>query len=264
MSSNKAKGSIKIFAAVSFVAMIVVNALANTIPINGQGTGQVSDSYPNLFAPTGFTFAIWGLIYLLLAGYTIYQLGFFQKKKDNCKVNLPEKIGLYFALSSIANALWIISWHYHKISLSLLLMIVILICLIKINGIINRENLSAKEELLIRLPFSVYFGWITVAAIANATTLLVSLGWNGFGIPEATWAVVIISVGAIIGITTMLKNRDFAYGLVFLWAYAGILIKHTAATGFSGQYPAVIITVNICIVLFAIAEAYILFSNNKK
>jgi len=100
-------------------------------------------------------------------------------------------------------------------------------------------------------------------AIANATTLLVSLGWNGFGIAEPTWAVIIISVGMLIGITTMLKNKDIAYGLVLIWAYVGILIKHTSITGFAEKYPAIITTVAVCIALFLITVGYIIIRSIK-
>lgn len=156
------------------------------VPPNGQGTSQVSDSYKNLFAPAGLTFAIWGLIYVLLAGYTAYQLGFFNLNKRGYKADLFEKVGLYFSISSIANATWIFSWHYHLIALSMLLMITILVCLILIVRQINEEKFSLREKIFIRLPFSVYFGWITVTTIANATTLFVSLGWEGLGISEPT------------------------------------------------------------------------------
>ena len=142
-------------------------------------------------------------------------------------------------------------------------MVVILGCLIIINQKINKEKLPFRERLFIKLPFSIYFGWITVATIANATTLLVSLGWDGFGISEPTWTMIIIIVGLIIGIATILKNIDIAYGLVIIWAYVGILIKHTSASGFSNQYMGVITTVIVCIVLLIIAEIY-LFSKRRK
>lgn len=260
---KRTKRSIKILVAVTFLVMIIANILANILPINGVTTGQVSDSYPNLFAPAGITFAIWGLIYLLLACYTLYQLGFFQNDIVAAKAYLLENIGIYFSISSIANAVWIFSWHYHLIPVSMLLMAVILVCLIFINKHINNEWLSTKEKVFIRIPFSVYFGWITVAAIANAVVLLVSLGWYGLGISEPAWAVILISIGVLIGIATIIKNKDNAYGLVFIWAYSGILIKHTSASGFSGQYPAVIITVIACIVLLVIAVAYNLFSVSR-
>lgn len=259
MDTNKTRTSIKILVTLSFLLMVVVNALANILPINGVKTGQVSDSYQNLFAPAGITFAIWGIIYLLLAFYTLYQLGFFQNNKSTLKKDVFDKVGIYFSISSIANALWIFSWHYHLIPLSMLLMILILICLILIVNAINKAELSFRDKIFVRLPFSIYFGWITVATIANATTLLVSIGWDGLGISEPVWAVIMIAAGVIIAIATILKNNDFAYGLTIIWAYSGILIKHTTASGFAGQYPNVITTVIICIALLIIIEVYLLF-----
>lgn len=52
--------STKILVVVTFAAMLTANALANILPINGKSTGEVSDSYSNLFAPAGVTFSIWG------------------------------------------------------------------------------------------------------------------------------------------------------------------------------------------------------------
>jgi hypothetical protein len=254
---------VKIITTVTFLGMVAVNALANILPINGVNTGQVSDAYPNLFAPAGLTFAIWGLIYLLLAGYTVYQLGFFQGYAYAVKKDLLQMIGIIFSVSSLANAAWIYAWHYGFFPLSMLLMIVLLVCLIAINQIINKETLSMREKMFIRLPFSVYFGWITVAAIANATMLLVSLGWNGFGIPEPVWVIAMIIAGMLIGAVTTIRNRDAAYDLVLVWAYSGILFKHTSTAGFAGQYPAIIITVAVCIFLLPAAAVYSMFAKPR-
>ncbi|NTW70940.1 MAG: tryptophan-rich sensory protein [Eubacteriaceae bacterium] len=264
MTSGKSGKFIKYMVLVSFIVMVAVNALANILPINGVGTGQVSDSYPNLFAPAGITFAIWGVIYLLLAGFTLYQLGFFQIDKYGFKSYLLERVGIYFSISSIINALWIFSWHYRVIPLSMILMILILICLIVIIQELRKVKLLPRENLFIRLPFSIYFGWITVATIANATTLLVSAGWDGFGISQQVWTVIILSIGLIIGIAAMVMNKDMAYGLVIIWAYAGILLKHTSASGFAGQYPEIKITVILCIFLLLLAEVYLIVSNKRK
>lgn len=267
MIKNKSYSVSTVLSAVSFLIMIVVNALANIIPINGVGTGEVSDSYPNLFAPAGYTFAIWGLIYLLLAGYVLYQLGFFRTDNNSLRLALINKINPYFILSSIANTLWIFSWHYYNIGLSMLFMIVILLCLIIINIEINNselfKNAKLKDKLFIKLPFSVYYGWITVATIANATTYLVSIGWNGFGISDAIWTVLIITVGLIISVANILKYNDIAYGLVIIWAYVGILVKHVAESGFAGQYPSIIAAVSIAVAVLIVAEIYVLLYDKK-
>lgn len=242
--------TVRFFATISFVAMVLINALANIMPINGVGTGEVSDSYPDLFAPAGITFSIWGLIYLLLLGYILYQWGVLGNRPQ--KDALWKQVGVYFSISSFANVLWIFAWHYQRIGLSLLLIIIILICLIRIVESLQHEGFGA------RLPFSVYFGWITVATIANATTFLVSIGWDGFGIAESVWTAIVLVVGVAIGLATAMRNRDFAYGLVIVWAYAGILTKHTSEAGFANEYPLVIVTAIACIALLFLGELRIL------
>src|SRR5665647_1374498 len=133
MISTKVKSSTKLLVIITFIIMVTINGLANVLPINGMDTGKISDSYPNLFAPAGITFAIWGVIYLLLAIYTIYQTGVFRFKDNEASGELLNKVGIIFSLSSIANAAWIFSWHYQVIPLSMGLMIAILISLILIN-----------------------------------------------------------------------------------------------------------------------------------
>lgn len=264
MSKTGINMLIRIVTVVMFAAMVTVNALANILPINGVNTGQVSDSYPNLFAPAGVTFSIWGLIYLLLAVYTVYQLIQLKSGKPESKTELLNKTGIYFSVSSAANIIWIFSWHNYLIPLTMLLMIVILICLIMIMREINKEQLSTKEKFFIRLPFSVYFGWITVAAIANAATLLVDLGWNRFGISEQIWTVLIIIIGAIIAGITTVRNGDIAYGFVPVWAYIGIIIKHISKDGFAAKYIGIIVTAYICISLLFAVIAYTIVTEKHK
>jgi hypothetical protein len=250
---KKTRLFIKISALIIYLGMIAVNALANILPINNIGTGQVSDSYPNLFAPIGLTFSIWGLIYLLLAVYIIYQF-----RRDG----FVNKVNVYFIISSLANILWIFAWHYHFIFLSLVLMIVILFSLIKIANILNKERLSLKEKFLVRLPFSIYFGWISVATIANVTTLLVAWGCSGAGLSGEIWTVIVLLVGTVIGILRMFKDKTLAYGAVFIWAYLGIYLKHVSSDFFNKEYPSVI-TVSISLIVVFVISMIALLGKNK-
>jgi hypothetical protein len=141
----------------------------------------------------------------------------------------------------------------------MILMVVILISLIKKKKKIIAIKLTLKEKIFIRIPFSIYFGWITVATIANATALLVSLGFNGWGLSEKIWAIIVLGIGLIIGVVTTLKNKDIAYGIVILWAYLGILIKHVSISGFAGKYPEIITAVSISLVVILISVLYVIF-----
>lgn len=250
MKATTRRSPIRILVGVTFIVMVTTNVLANTLPINGVRTGDVSDSYPDLFAPAGLTFSIWGVIYLLLGVHVLYQFGLFRTSPENSdRQAMLDKVGLYFSLSSIANAAWLFAWHYHRIALSVVLIVVILGCLAAITRTVLAADLTRRESLLVGLPFSVYFGWTTIATVANITALLVSLNWDGFGLADSTWTVIVLLTATAIGITIMLRNRDMAYGIVLLWAYTGILFKHLSAAGFDGEYPGVITTVVICLVI---------------
>jgi len=228
---------------VAYIVMIVTNALAILLPLGGRSTGQISENYANLFAPAGYAFSIWGLIYALLGIYAIYQ----SQKKEN---NLTEKINKVFIMNALLNALWIFAWHYDVIWLSVIIMLGLLLTLIKIADILRSNQLTKKEKWLVKLPFSVYFGWITVATIANITVFLVYLGWDRFGIPESFWTVIVLLVGMIIGSWRTLKDRAIPYGLVLIWAYGAILYKHLSVSGFNSQYPSIILTVSFCLLVF--------------
>ncbi len=255
---------LKIAVLITYLLMVTVNALANILPIAGVTTGEVSDFYPDLFAPIGFTFAIWGIIYLLLGGYVLYQIGLFQtKKKDKKREELFQNIAPYFITSSIANALWIFAWHNKLIFLSLILMIVILLCLIKIAGLLKERKFDVREKFFVLAPFSIYFGWITVATIANVTTFLVSIRWYGFGLADQTWTAIILVIGVIIGIVRIVKDEDLFYGLVFLWAYIGIFVKHISPNEFDSEYGLVITTAPITIVMLIAAKTYVFLRKKK-
>jgi hypothetical protein len=198
---------------VFFVVMIVMNYLANALPINNKTTGALSDALPNLFVPAGLTFSIWGIIYLLLAAFCVIQF-----KSANHEV--VEKTGWLFAASCLLNALWIVSWHYQKLPLSLLIMAGMLISLIYINLIIRELPFG-----IIKAAFGVYLGWICIAAIANVTALLVRYQWNGFGISEEVWTIIMISIGTLIVSLTLMRMQNPFIGVAVIWAFLGIYIK---------------------------------------
>jgi hypothetical protein len=129
-------------------------------------------------------------------------------------------------------------------------MATLLTLLIKIADILRAEQFTSLTKLLVWAPFSIYFGWITVASIANITVFLVGIGWNGFGIADFIWTSIILLVGALIGILRMRKDSNIAYGTVLIWAYSWILFKHVSPSGFDGQYPSIIATVIVCLILF--------------
>ena len=259
MSAHTTRRPITIAVLLTYLAMIATNVLANALPLNGRRTGEVSDSYPSLFTPAGVTFSVWGVIYLLLGAHVLYQLGLFRDGPDTAEQTvLLNRVGALFAVSSLANTAWVFAWHYDHIPLSAVLIVVILVCLALIVTTLRRANLSGRRRWFIGVPFSVYFGWMTVAVVANITVLLVSWNWDGFGLAESTWTVIIVLVAMVIGTATMVRNRDVAYGLVLVWAFVGILIRQISADGLAGRYPVIVGAVIASLVIFVAAEVSIL------
>jgi len=258
MRAHTTRRPIKVVVLLTYLAMITTNVLANALPLNGRRTGDVSNAYPSLFTPAGVTFSIWGVIYLLLGAHVLYQLGLFRDGPDTAEQSaLLNRRGVLFAVSSLANTAWVFAWHYDYIPLSVVLILMILVCLALIVTTLRRANLSGRQRWFIGVPFSVYFGWTTVAVVANITVLLVSLNWDGFGLAESTWAVIIVLVAMAIGTATMVRNRDVAYGLVLIWAFVGILIRQTSADGFAGRYPVIIGAVIASLLIYVAAEVAI-------
>lgn len=256
-TTTTSRTPVKILVVVTYLAMIATNAAANALPLNGRTTGEVSLEYDNLFTPAGVTFSVWGVIYLLLGAHVLYQLGLFRDRPDTpSDTALLNRVGVLFSISSLANTAWIFAWHFDLIPLSALLLVSILTCLALIVTTVRKSNLTGRQRWFIAVPFSVYFGWTTVAVVANITVLLQYLRWDAFGLPESTWAVIIVAVAAAIGTATMLRNRDVAYGLVLIWAFTGIVIRQTSDLG--GQYPAIIAAAVASLVVFLVAEALIL------
>jgi benzodiazapine receptor len=204
-------------------ATIIFNIAANALPLNGLNTGELSDRFNIFFVPAGYVFSIWGLIYLGLIAYAIYQV--LPGQRENPRLR---SIGYLFILSCLANIAWLFLWHYEVFEFTLIAMGVLLLSLIAIylRLDIGRGEVSNAEKWAVHVPFSIYLGWITVATIANTTQLLYYLGWNGWGISAEIWAVIMLAAGVIISAIMSLTRADIAYSLVLVWAYIGIAIQH--------------------------------------
>ncbi len=255
----KTENRVKILAVTNDLLLIVtlaINALANILPIAGRNTGEVSDSFINLFTPSGFTFAIWGIIYLLLIAFASFQsyVAFHKVHPDK---EIIQRIGPWFILSCIANIIWILLWHNLMIYLSMVMMIVILISLIKTYTAlrIGQEVVHPCVRVCIHIPISIYTGWISVATIANAAALLSTTGWTGTPLSPQFWLILMLVAAVLLGIIALRKNHDIWYAFVIDWALFGILMKHL--TYHQSAYILVIITAAVGITLLSVYSIYL-------
>lgn len=210
----------------SVILALTVNILASALPLNGQNTGEISDRFQVYFVPAGYVFSIWGIIYLGWIAFILFQ--FRTSQKDSPRLR---RLGYLFAVSNIANAVWLFCWHYNQFGLSVLVMLALLGLLIAsyLRLDVNRTSVTRAEYWSVDVPFSLYLGWITVATVANITDWLYLVEWNGFGIPAQIWAVIMLAVASLLGLGMTLTRRDVGYLSVLVWAFIGIAVKQTSA-----------------------------------
>ena len=209
---------------------ISVNGLANALPLNGIETGRISDNYPTLFTPAGYVFAIWGVIYLGLLAYMVYQA--LPSQRTNGRLRA---VGWWYVLGNLANTIWIFCWHWEQFLPSVGLIVVLLASLIvsylrlaparQVPGLVSRG-----EWWTTHLPFSVYLGWITVATVANISVYLVSIGFDGGFLSPAVWTVLLLLVAAALGVLMLRRWGDVWYTAVLVWAFVGITVKQSDTT----------------------------------
>lgn len=210
---------------IAVVVTVVFNILANALPLNGLNTGDISDRFEVYFVPAGYVFSIWGLIYIGWIAFAIFQA--LPSQRENPRL---VRLGYWFAVSCLANIGWLISWHYEYFAAGpfILATLAILLIVAYLRLEIGRTRVSTAERWCVQIPFSVYLAWATVATIANVTSALYFLEWGGWGIAPEAWAAIMLGVATVIGVMVFLTRRDFAFVLVFIWAFAGIALKHAS------------------------------------
>jgi hypothetical protein len=232
----------------AILAAFITNIFANIFPLNGESIGAISNTVFQdvLIIPANYAFAIWGLIYLGLISLGIYQALAFNKTEPRLR-----QLGYELAIASACQMLWIILFQSRFFILSLLAMLGVLIPLIRLylRLEINRLIVNRKQGLLVNTPISIYFAWITIATIVNAASLLDWLNWQGWGIPDQLWTVIIMVVGAVVAILVGLRRKDRAFVGVFIWAFLAIAVKQISL-------PLIAITA----IILAIILSFLVFS----
>lgn len=219
----------KTYAFINFLSVLLVlavNSLSQAQRWNDTTIGEQSNEYENLFTPAAYAFSIWGLIFILLIAYSIFQIrrAFFSYEDSP----FIEQTGWYFTLANVLNSAWVIAFTYEYIGLSVLIMLGILSSLLLVIWRTNMERWDAPIEIiaLVWWPICIYAGWIAVATIANFSAFFASINWTGTELNEVVWTMVMITVAVLINVLMVwLRNmREFAG--VAIWALIAIFIRH--------------------------------------
>ncbi|WP_044879524.1 tryptophan-rich sensory protein [Paenibacillus sp. IHBB 10380] len=203
--------------------MMLINVLVSTTTlVGGRKTGDVSDMYPTYITPAGYAFTIWSVIYILLAGFVIYQFSRSNESRDSI-----QSIGTWFIVSCLLNIAWLLLWQYLYIEISVIAMVLLLLSLMVLYVRTRRISYPTIGEFwFVKLPFSLYLGWICVATILNVSIALTKNEWGAFEISDVTWSVIMLCVGSVLAILVSFPYRDSAFPLVFVWAYIAIAMEH--------------------------------------
>ncbi len=231
---------------VAYLAMVVMNALANALPLFGRDTGEISDSFPSLFTPAGFTFSVWGVIYLALAAFAVYQA----TAGARADSMLP-RVRRLFVLSCALNIGWLTAWHALLIPVSEVIMVALLLTLIAIYRAAGAwaAPVSNGFRWAVHVPFSLYLGWISVATIANTSIFLLDLGFDG-GAAAVGLTITVILAAAGLGLLGVVTRRDAAYALVIGWGLAGV------AAARAGESSVLVATAGVCAAVLVVAAAW--------
>lgn len=233
----------------SVSTVLAFNTISQVLPLNNQTNADIANRFSsNLYFPANYAFSIWGIIYSFLLAFTVYQALPSQRQNPHLK-----KLGYLFVLTSIFNILWLTCFHYNAFALSMAMMLGLLITLLRIYLVldIGGKAVSRATKWLIHVPFSLYLGWITAATVANASYVILDVrGGNIFLEGDTAWAVIMLIITGVLGVAMTLMRRDYAYGLVVIWAVWAINVRHAEA------FPSIgLVSVAVC-GLVAVALAF--------
>ncbi len=224
---------------ISVVLVILMNFLSNAIPFGGQTNADVSVKFPTLITPAGYAFSIWGVIYLMLLVFAVFQL---QRAKE---IRFYTLVWPYILIGCGANMLWLIAFQNEWLGVSVLIISVLLWSLISIFKLFYRLRLvlNTTHRYFFQVPFSLYFGWVSVATMVNFAVFLTSLNLKLFAGREEITAVVLLILGFALAMFLLIGQKDYVFSLSVVWAYVAIWIANAevASVMHTTKYAAIVL-----------------------
>ncbi|HIZ70505.1 MAG TPA: tryptophan-rich sensory protein [Candidatus Atopostipes pullistercoris] len=246
---NKTKAWINL---VLLLLTLVVNFLGGTGRINNASQEEVSNMYHTLITPAGFTFSIWGIIYGLLFISLIVML---IKEKDSYFKAAIDRITPLLWIAFVTNMIWIVTFSYLKIGLSTIFIFIYLLSLIIL--VQRLRHLNDRKYWLLPLTFGLNAGWLFIATVVNIAAYLVQIEWDGFGIAEDTWALIIMIVALLLATFVQFQIKNAVFSLPIAWAFFGIYQE----LQITGAYPTLEIMALVNLGIFILLALYSFIHN---
>ncbi|MTJ51661.1 tryptophan-rich sensory protein [Anabaena sp. UHCC 0253] len=211
---------------VAIVGAFVVNIVSNIFPLNGLSIGAISNTLFQdvLVIPANYAFAVWGLIYLGLFALAIYQVLPNQKQDEDLR-----KVGYLLVIASVFQSIWVYLFLSRLFTLSVVAMLGILVPLMVTYHVlgIGKKRVSRTKKFCLHYPISIYLSWISVATVVNVASALYFYGWNGGGINNQVWTIILLVIATAIAAVIVFRYKDIAYAGVTVWALIAIAVKHS-------------------------------------
>ncbi|AFM04565.1 hypothetical protein Fleli_2186 [Bernardetia litoralis DSM 6794] len=228
-----------LFNTLTLIFTIFINYLSNTGFFGGKTIGEISKKYETLFVPAGYAFSIWGLIFLMLlafVGFQWYVLYKFRNENDvlsnydnseNIFIKTIHETSFWLIVANICNATWVFVWLNEYVALSVMVMFFLLLSLIQLTRNLRLEIWDAPVRIIafVWWPIVIYLGWIMVASIANISSFLVSIGWQGGLLSASTWTILMIIVATVVYLTLIVTRNLRETAMVGVWSLIAISYK---------------------------------------
>jgi hypothetical protein len=198
-----------------------------------QSMEEVSETYYSFFTPAPYTFMIWSVIYIAFIAYGLYQL--LSAQRDLEELN---KLAWPMIIANILCSVWIVLFSSDRITESVGVIILVLICAIVL--FLRAEKYRAVHPWLL-VPFSLFFGWMSVATLANISTWLTAINRDG-SISLTTWTTIMMFIAFCAALIVSIRFKNIVYPLVIAWALTGIWVANAAVNNFIA-YTAMILVV---------------------
>ncbi len=258
MKKKRISIRIRVFVMIAFILMTGIHILSKILQINGASIGDMLYYNFNLFVPIPLTFCIWGGIYFFLFTYIVYFLKSVHSIEANEKTDMYNEVSIIFVISAILNVGLYISWYYGLIMFSMLFVFVLLFCLALIDLRIKKENLDTEDIIFLRVPFSIYYGWIVFLTVVNISLFLQKNFGNLFEGNLMFWMILLVCFLAILTIIMIIIGRDPVFGLAMVWSYVGLLIRYLSKRGLKSYDSRIVTELILCISIFLLLILYYL------
>ncbi|TYL53969.1 tryptophan-rich sensory protein [Agromyces mariniharenae] len=218
--------TVAVSALLAVIGSFIGSGAAGGTPVQDAAGGALAAD-ATLIAPGTGAFSIWSLIYSGLLAYAVWQFLPAQRIAERHR-----RIGYLVAASLLLNAAWILSIQFDLLRLSVPIIGALLVVLIAaFRRCLALPPRNALDALATDGTVGLYLGWVTVATAANVTAALVAAGFDGWGIPPETWAVVVVAVAGLVGVALAVWDRGrIAPTLSLAWGLSWIAIARLTDT----------------------------------